>query len=69
MGRKCSTVFNNETCKSGYKTSETNHKVLSFPADKNERNRWIMSLPNRIENATDNMGVCERHISKYWVRI
>ena len=66
MGRKCSTIFNNETCKSGYKTAKPNYRVLSFPADENERSRWLMSLPNQIENATDNMGVCVRHWPEHY---
>ena len=61
MGRKCSTVFNNETCKSGYKGEKSYYRVLSFPTDAEERSRWLNSLPNRIDNATQNMGICERH--------
>ena len=61
MGRKCSTVFNNETCKLGYKGEKSNYRVLSFPTDVEERSRWLNSLPNRIENATRNMGSFERH--------
>ena len=61
MGRKCSTVFNNETCKLGYKGEKSNYRVLSFPTDVEERSRWLNSLPNWIENATQNMGLCEDH--------
>ena len=51
----------NETCKSGYKDEKSDYRVLSFPTDAKERSRWLSSLPNRIENATQNMGICERH--------
>ena len=33
-----------------------------YPTDAEERSRRLNSLPNRIENATQNMGLCERHL-------
>ena len=66
MGRKCSTVYDGVTCRSGYKGHEGTYRVIAFPADINERKRWISTLPNvlKAEDVTNNMGICLRHWKK-----
>ena len=50
MGRKCS-VYN---CDSGYKTNETfKGHVFGFPADPDDKEAWINSLPNKLTKTTD----------------
>ena len=63
MGRKCCTLFDNESCTSGYKTNTSGIKVLKFPADLKERERWVKSLPNMlaVEDVTDHMEICLLH--------
>ena len=63
MGRKCSTIYDGETCRSGYKGHEGKYRVIAFPVDANDRKRWISALPNvlKVEDVTNNMGICLRH--------
>lgn len=66
MGRKCSTFWDEKSCTSGYYNCLNNtkeYRVIAFPKNNEERQRWINSLPNviNLENVTENMGVCERH--------
>ena len=63
MGRKCSTMWDNKSCTSGYKTDTSGTRVLSFPDDKDERNTWLHNLPNYLnsDDVTVNMGICEKH--------
>ena len=63
MGRKCSTVYDNKSCKSGYLNDTSGYRVLGFPTEIEERKRWLANLPNMInlEDVTKNMGVCLKH--------
>ena len=38
-------------------------KVFRFPSDRESGQRWLDTMPNKIEfdNVTENMGVCELH--------
>ena len=66
MGRKCSTVFNNKSCRSGYPNDDGGFHVIAFPTDIVEKKRWLSKLPNviDIESVTKNMGICLRHWKK-----
>lgn len=64
MGRKCSTVFNNESCTSGYATNTEKTRIFKFPSDPKEKESWLMALPNVIDKVTENMGICEKH----WIK-
>ena len=46
MGRKCS-VYG---CKTGYATLKANKKIAvhSFPKDRNDLEKWIKKLPNKL---------------------
>ena len=48
MGRKCSTVYDNRSCKSVYKTDNSGFRVLQFPDDE-ERKKWLKNLPNVLK--------------------
>ena len=63
MGRKCSTLWDGTSCKSGYATCPDRVKVSKFPKNYEGKQGWVISLPNyiNIENVTDNMGICEKH--------
>lgn len=63
MGRRCSTVWDNESCTSGYASNTSGTRVLSFPKNREEKEKWCERLPNYLnpENVTDNMGICEKH--------
>ena len=62
MGRRCSTVWD-ESCTSGYASNTSGARVLSFPKNREEKEKWCERLPNYLnpENVTDNMGICEKH--------
>ena len=64
MGKLCCTVFDNESCKSGYAPDKTGIQVISFPTSIEEKRRWVMNLPNllKAEEVTEHMGIC----LKYW---
>ena len=63
MGRKCSVVWNRESCKSGFGSDTSNTKVISFPTDFEERKSWCQNIPMPLnpEQVTEHMGVCMRH--------
>ena len=63
MGRKYTTVWDGESCRSGYKGSTFTGMIFSFPSDEAERDRWINALPNYIdcEKVTRHRGICELH--------
>ena len=65
MGRKCSTLWDGTSCKSGYKNDPNNkkYKVIGFPNDSDEKKSWLDTLPNviRLEDVTVNIGICLRH--------
>ena len=60
MPRKCSVG----ECRSKYLINPMKVTVYSFPTDKEEWERWVNALPNKIEKATKYMGVCADHWPK-----
>ena len=48
MGRKCCTFFDNKPCTSGYASDKSGARVLRFPANLEEKRRWVESLPNAL---------------------
>ena len=50
MGRKCSTVWDGKSHKSGFATDSTpkKYKLFRFPKDKEERKPWLHSLPIKL---------------------
>ena len=56
MGKTCAVGM----CRSGYKGTEKGTAIFRFPTDRQERQRWINALPNKIdaEKNLDNIGVC-----------
>ena len=63
MGRKRTTVWDGESCRSGYKGSTFTGMIFSFPSDEAQRDRWINALPNYIdrEKVTRHREICELH--------
>ena len=67
MGKKCSTVFDNKSCRSGYCSDKSGIRVISFLANIEEKTRWVMNLPNNVlsvEEVTEHMGICLNHWKK-----
>ena len=60
MGEKCSTVFDNKSCRSGYSSDKSGIRVISFPANIEDKTRWVINLPNvlKVEEVTEHMGIC-----------
>ena len=54
---KCSTVYDNKSCKSGYLNDTSRYREIE------ERKRWLANLPNVIKlgDVIKNMGVCLKH--------
>lgn len=63
MGRKCSTVYNGESCKSGYQGHKFKGHIFTFPSDNSDRQKWLNALPNYIDpsKVTKSMGICSLH--------
>ena len=66
MGRKYCTVYDGKTCRSGYSSDSGEFRVIVFPADIEEKQRWLAKLSNilKSENVTKFMGICLRHWPK-----
>ena len=58
MGRKCSVVWNSESCKSGFDSDISDTKVISFPTNLEERKSNAIVNPNQV---TEHIGICIRH--------
>ena len=63
MGRKCSVVWDSESCKSGFESDDSHTKVISFPTNLEERKSWCQNIPMPLnpEQVTEHMGICMRH--------
>ena len=61
--------WDNKSCTSGYKTGTSGTRVLSFPNDKDEKEKWLLNLPNYLNpgDVTANMGICEKHWKEGYV--
>lgn len=59
MPDRCSIIG----CNSGYDSQRGGEKVTiyKFPADAEERGRWIKAIPQVFDKVTDYMGVCRLH--------
>ena len=59
MPDRCSIIG----CNSGYDSQKGGEKVTiyKFPADAEERGRWIKAIPQVFDKVTDYMGVCRLH--------
>ena len=38
----------NKSCTSGCPDDTSGYRVLNFPGDKDEKRRWVMNLPNKL---------------------
>lgn len=49
-------------CTSNYATDVDEYTTMySFPKDDDSKKKWLLALPNRIENVTSNHRICSKH--------